>query len=447
MRALVVIVALLAFPAAASAQTAKPQTKSLDSEAPPGSPPHWLPNERWVMQHWLPYDETRLYSLLGVTRGDVWRWLRDDTRNLAGLAAQHGYPDPQVLARKLVEPWQGKLKEPGRLPVLENRALRTLTQGHLSQHMFFHSLHQNAIPDAAPKIFGTSTTQFRNLRRAELSPLMICRLNGFSRAHAQDSAEQTLRAMAARAVKGQAMPAAQADRLLARQLRQVPRWLAQTRYNGPPPLKQPRGSIATASNYSNNAALAGDGRALVWEGYEAKLPMAKSRGEIGVVAGSASGAAPATVTGDTRRTPRSAYNPSISGDGRFVAFESAEGNLNFAKRYGQMRVYVTDRRTGRTTLGSSSISFARDHHSAYNPSLSGDGHVVAYETSESSRGELDVWVTNLETGRSQLIPEPAGASSDLYEPAISPDGRFLAFTALAREGARQSQVFLRDLER
>jgi hypothetical protein len=43
------------------------------------------------MQHWLPYDETRLYSLLGVTRGDIWRWLRDDTRDLAGLAALHGW--------------------------------------------------------------------------------------------------------------------------------------------------------------------------------------------------------------------------------------------------------------------------------------------------------------------------------------------------------------------
>src|SRR6478736_4637309 len=181
MRALVVIVALLVFVGPASAQVTKPQTKSLDSEAPPGSPPHWLPNETWVMQHWLPYDETRLYSLLGVTRGDVWRWLRDDTRNLAGLAAQQGYPDPQVLARKLVEP--------GRQAVLESRALRTLTQGHLSQHMFFHSLHQNAIPDAAPKIFGTSTTRFRDLRRSELSPLMICRLNGLSRAHARETAE------------------------------------------------------------------------------------------------------------------------------------------------------------------------------------------------------------------------------------------------------------------
>ena len=151
-------------------------------------------------------------------------------------------------------------------------------------------------------------------------------------------------------------PAAQGARLLARQLRQVPRWLQQTRYNGPPPLKQPRGSIATASNYSNNAALAGDGHAIVWEGYEAKLPLAKARGEIGVEAGTVAGAAPGTVTGDTRHTPRSAYNPAVSADGRFVAFESAEGNLNFAKRYGQMRVYVSDRKTGRTQLASLGIS-------------------------------------------------------------------------------------------
>src|SRR3954463_15017422 len=172
--------------------------------------------------------------------------------------------------------------------------------------------------------------------------------------------------------------------------------------------------------------------------------MAKARGEIGVVAGSVFGTAPATVTGDSRRTPRSAYNPSISGDGRFVAFESAEGNLNFAKRYGEMRVFVTDRRTGRTQLGSQGIGYANDHHSAYNPSLSADGRVVAYETSESARGELDVWVTDLRRGRSVRVPSPAGVESDLYEPSISPDGRFIAFTALARAGARQSQVFVRD---
>jgi hypothetical protein len=61
--------------------------------------------------------------------------------------------------------------------VLESRALRTLTQGHLSQHMFFHSLRQNAIPDAAPAIFGTSTSQFR-WRDADRSALRLSGLWG-----------------------------------------------------------------------------------------------------------------------------------------------------------------------------------------------------------------------------------------------------------------------------
>jgi Tol biopolymer transport system component len=76
--------------------------------------------------------------------------------------------------------------------------------------------------------------------------------------------------------------------------------------------------------------------------------------------------------------------------------------------------------------------------SAYNPSLSADGRRVAFETSESEHGALAVWVTDLRTLRPQRIPRPPGVTSDLYEPALSPDGDWLAFTAL-------SGVYLRDL--
>jgi hypothetical protein len=93
-----------AAPARAQVQLpAKPQIASLDSDAPAGSPPHWLPGEQWVMQHWLPYDEQRLYSLLGVDRGVIWRQLRDDTRTLAQLAQERGW-EPRALARELVAP-------------------------------------------------------------------------------------------------------------------------------------------------------------------------------------------------------------------------------------------------------------------------------------------------------------------------------------------------------
>ena len=44
---------------------------------------------------------------------------------------------------------------PAMLRELTDRAERTLTQGHLGQHILFHALHQNAVPERAPEIFGT----------------------------------------------------------------------------------------------------------------------------------------------------------------------------------------------------------------------------------------------------------------------------------------------------
>jgi Tol biopolymer transport system component len=446
--AIVAVATLTGCPGVAAAQVqapAKPQTASLDSEAPPGAPPHWLPGDSWVMQHWLPYDERRLYRLLGVDRGDIWRWLRDDTRPLADLVRLHGW-DPAELAHALVEPWRRELADPARLALLEKRALLTLTQGHLAQHLFFHSLHQNALPNHAPAIFGVaSRVEWSRLRRSEVSPLQICRLNGLSRSHAQRAAEHRLRRTAAWGVAHHAIPAAQAERLLARQLRQLPRWLQQTRYNGPPPLVSPRESPATASNYSNNAAISADGRRLAFESYEAKLTIAKTRGEIAVMARGPGQGAPVLASGSSG-LPSSNYNPAMSADGRWVAFESAKGNLNFAKRYGQMGVLVRDLRTGRIRSASDQGSAAS--RSAYNPTISGDGRLVAFETyqhPERSSSGTDVVVRDMRSGAVLLVRPPAGAG-DASEPRLSADGRRIAFTSLVRTpSGERSEVFVQDL--
>jgi Tol biopolymer transport system component len=424
---------------------AKPQTQSLDSEAPPGAPPHWLPGEPWVMQHWLPYDERRLYALLEIDREVIWRWLRDDTRSLADLARLRGW-QPEALAAALVAPWRGKLREPERLATLEKRALRTLTQGHLAQHIFFHSLHQEALPTHSPEIFGVaSRVEWSALRRSELSPLQICRLNGLPRSHAQRAAEQRLRRTAAWGVRQQVVPAAQARRLLARQLHQLPRWLQQTRYNGPPPLVSPRESPATASNYSNNATISHDGRRVGFESYEAKLTIAKTRGEIAVMARRLWGAEPELASPDSG-LPVSSYNPALSGDGRWVAFETAKGNLNFAKRYGQMSVQVRELRTGRIALASQ--PGREGTRSAYNPTISGDGRLVAFETyqdPESPASRTDVVVRDMRTGALIRVRPPEGAG-DASEPRLSADGRRIAFTSLVRSGGHErSEVFVQDL--
>ena len=145
-----------------------------DPEAPKGAPKHWLANEDWINYLWLPYEEARLYKLIGHSRGEVFRWVRDE-KTMAELARRSGW-EPRALAEALVEPQRGKVSA-AKLRELADRAERTLTQGHLGQHILFHALHQTAVPERATVIFGTrDRDEFLKTRRAELSPLQICEL-------------------------------------------------------------------------------------------------------------------------------------------------------------------------------------------------------------------------------------------------------------------------------
>src|SRR3954471_9998237 len=174
---LVLVTLALALPGAA-------QARSFDSLAPKTAPPHWLPPEPWVYNHWLPFAEQRLYRMGHFDRGDLWRQLRDDHRTVWQLAARHGWKKPAALAAALVPSGNRELR---------SRALRLLTQGHLAQHVFFHSLHQFAVASEAPKLFGTPDIAFRALRRSELSPLAIARLHGRSVATIEAGAIAVLR--------------------------------------------------------------------------------------------------------------------------------------------------------------------------------------------------------------------------------------------------------------
>jgi Tol biopolymer transport system component len=457
-RRIVPVLALLA--AAAALLPTAAAAKSNDSLAPPDAPPHWLPPEAWVYNHWIPYDEGRLYALLHITREQLWQQLRDDHRNIAQLAARHGWRDPGRLADALVAPWRGHVTA-ARLAILRGRAVRTITQGHLSQHLFFHSLHQFAIPSRAPRIFGMSDQGFRDVRRTlELSPLTIARLHGRSPARVEALSVAALRDRARAGVRGHAITARQARILLRRQVTQLPRWLGQARYNGPP--KTHRGLlVALPHDYATNPSVSADGTHVVYEQYRQKLPVALRLGEIAVVSRDLrSGrdtlvSRPAAPRADEPLDPRSAYNATVSGDGRFVAYESSPGNVNFAKRYGRIGVHLADATRGRTTRIDHPPRGEDLSQSAYNPQLAADGRHLAFQAVRDA-GTAQVFVCDLHTGRPALasagLPRaPRGAVTSIYEPRISADGRFVAFTAVTSRassgpGATSSRVVLRDLQ-
>ena len=151
---------------------------------------------------------------------------------------------------------------------------------------------------------------------------------------------------------------------------------------------------------------------------------------------------------------------SISGDGRYVAFQSLAA-LAPSDTNGDWDVYVRDRIAGVTTRASVSATGNDPNGGCEAPSISADGRFVAFQSDASNlvpgdaNGKLDVFVRDLGLGTTTLASVSSGgaAGDDIsYGPSISADGRVLAFVSLAStlvpgdtNGPLHPDAFLRDL--
>jgi hypothetical protein len=235
---------LLAAAIAAAALAGPAAAPARDSNAPAAAGDNWLPCDTWVMFHWLPYDERRLYRMLGMNSAEVRAWLRDDNHHtLAQLAARRGLSVREAAAH-LVAPARGRVSAE-RFRTLRNRAVDTLTQGHLAQHVLFHYFHQPLIASRASRLFGVAPTEFRRLRLSGFSPAEIGAVHRRSPAKVAAGARRLLWYAARVGVAAGETPARQARRVYAIQRRGMRHWLhSHIRKPGPHPAWHP--SAATS---------------------------------------------------------------------------------------------------------------------------------------------------------------------------------------------------------
>jgi Tol biopolymer transport system component len=133
-------------------------------------------------------------------------------------------------------------------------------------------------------------------------------------------------------------------------------------------------------------------------------------------------------------------NPSISADGRFIAFYSGANNLVSSDVNNCGDVFVFDRQTSQTSLISVSSDGTQGNGGGWTPSISADGRYVAFESGADNLVEgdtndyIDIFVHNRQSGQTSRVSVANNGiqgNENSSFPSISADARYVAFTSYA----------------
>lgn len=215
-----------------------------------------------------------------------------------------------------------------------------------------------------------------------------------------------------------------------------------------------------ANGFSDLPAVSADGRYVAFGSFASNLVAGDTNGagDVFVRDRQTGTTARVSVADDGAQSDDLSNSPSISADGRYAAFYSVAGDLIPGGRRGFGDIYVRDRQLGRTLqVNLSSAGVPADAGSFY-PSISGDGRYVAFNSAAANLvpggggGVPQVYVRDLQMGTTTLVsaaddglPGDGGSTN----PVISGDGRYVAFYSTASNfvsGATAAgrQVFLHD---
>ena len=206
-----------------------------------------------------------------------------------------------------------------------------------------------------------------------------------------------------------------------------------------------RVSIATGGTEGNNGsytgAISADGRFVAFYSSATNLVSGDTNGFVDVFVHDGQTGATERVsvaTGGAEATGGDSYGAAISADGRFVAFESDATNLvsGGGDSNGNRDIFVHDRQTGTTERVSVATGGAEANGSSSTPAISADGRFVAFVSNATNlvngdnNHHVDVFVHDRQTGTTERVSVATGGAEEnigSFNPAISADGRFVAF--------------------
>lgn len=154
------------------------------------------------------------------------------------------------------------------------------------------------------------------------------------------------------------------------------------------------------------------------------------------------------------------YHPSISGDSRYIAFESAAPNLNQFRIKGDMQIFLHDRNTGITNLVSHDpLGYLANGHS-FSPSISLDGNFVAFTSTADNiddgdtNGCADIFVWDRLKDQVFRVSTDSGgnvSNGPSKDPKLCENGSFVVFSSWAtnlvkNDNNKVSDIFRKDIK-
>jgi Tol biopolymer transport system component len=196
------------------------------------------------------------------------------------------------------------------------------------------------------------------------------------------------------------------------------------------------------NDYSEDCAISADGRFVAFYSYASNLAPGDTNQtrDIFVHDRQTAQTTRVSVASDGSEANGPSRYPSISADGRFVAFDSSASNLVPGDTNGYLDAFVHDRQTGQTTRVSVASDGTQGNRGSGSPAVSADGRFVAFMSwadnlvPDDTSWLSDTFVYDQQTGQTTRVSVASDGTEGngiSYAPAISADGRFVAFLSYA----------------
>ena len=213
-------------------------------------------------------------------------------------------------------------------------------------------------------------------------------------------------------------------------------------------------------SFSTSPAISGKGRFIAFQSNATNLVPGDTNGVVDVFVHDRQSGATERVSVDSNGNQGNAFSSiaAVSDNGRFVAFTSGASNLVPGDTNGTLDVFVHDRQSGETERVSVGSSGSQGNGSSVFPAISGDGRFVAFNSVAANlvpgdtNGVVDIFVHDRQSGATERVSmdsngNQGNAISSIA--AVSDNGRFVAFTSgasnlVSGDTNSSGDVFLHD---